>query len=56
MNATVIPVLLDQAPAGEGDRIVVVGNIVPEPKNNLSGFNLDLPQVVVAPYSRVIQP
>jgi len=56
MNATVIPVLLDQASAGESDRIVVVGSIVSEPKNSLSGFSLDLPQVVVAPYSRVLQP
>jgi len=60
-SETVIPILLDQAldqasVPREGDRIVVVGNIVAEPSNNLQGFTVDLPQVVVATYSHTLQP
>jgi len=54
--ATIIPVLLDQPPGRDGDRVVVVGSIVVEPRNNLPNFIINMPQVVVAPYSRVLQP
>jgi len=55
-TATVIPVLLGQPPSLDGDRITVVGRIVAEPRNSLQGFTVDVPQVVVAAYSQVLQP
>ncbi|NOY30663.1 MAG: hypothetical protein GXP28_10985 [Planctomycetes bacterium] len=55
-TATVIPVLLSQPPSLDGDRIAIVGRIVAEPRNNLQGFTVDVPQVVVAAYSHVLQP
>ncbi len=55
-TATVIPVLLDRPPAQGASRILVVGKIVAQPQSNLQGFAVDLPQVVVAPYSRTLQP
>ncbi|MCA9235420.1 MAG: hypothetical protein KDA44_08100 [Planctomycetales bacterium] len=54
--ATRIPVLLEQPPGENGERIVVVGRIVAQPQSNLQGFTIDLPQVVVALHSRLYQP
>jgi len=55
-TATIVPVLLSRPPSLDGDRIVVVGRIVAEPRRSLQDFSVDLPQVVVADYSQALQP